>query len=137
MAESGDPRFGDAGRARRESPRAKPADPLGKRALFWAPTETGGERGTGSSPLGKHALFSDARANVEDVEGVLTNPIARRGPLVVTCSSCRAVSRIGLLDLIIFQFPIGFWLPRGRFDRRMTCPACRRRVWASVTLRHA
>jgi hypothetical protein len=26
------------------------------------------------------------------------------------------------------------WLPRRPFDRWMTCPACRRRSWTSVTL---
>jgi len=57
------------------------------------------------------------------------------GAFVVECSSCAAVTRVGVVDFLFFQFPVGFWLPRGRFDRRMTCPACRRRVWASVTLR--
>jgi hypothetical protein len=47
------------------------------------------------------------------------------------------VSRIGLVDLVLFQLPFGYWLPRGRFDRRMTCPACRRRTWASVTWRRS
>ncbi|MHB1584747.1 MAG: hypothetical protein ACYC0E_13455, partial [Acidimicrobiales bacterium] len=63
------------------------------------------------------------------------NPAANRGSFVVECGSCRSVSRVGLLDLLIFQLPFGAWLPRGRFDRRMTCPACRHRVWASVTVR--
>ena len=43
--------------------------------------------------------------------------------------------RVGALDLLIFQFPVGFWRPRRRFDHRMTCPSCRRRAWCSVTLR--
>jgi len=40
-----------------------------------------------------------------------------------------------VLDLLIFQFPVGVWLPRGRYDHRMTCPVCRKRAWCSVTLR--
>jgi hypothetical protein len=44
---------------------------------------------------------------------------------------------VGLLDLLIYQFPVGAWLPRGKYDRRMTCPSCRKRAWCSVTLRRA
>jgi hypothetical protein len=97
-------------------------DPLGKRALFWMP----GTEGT-ARPLGRRAFYSDA---VDDVQ-----PGAGQGPITVTCSGCGAVSRIGWLDFLIFQLPVGVWLPRGRFDRLMTCPACRRRRWVGVTLR--
>ncbi|MDA8358362.1 MAG: hypothetical protein M0Z95_19205 [Actinomycetota bacterium] len=58
-----------------------------------------------------------------------------RGSFIVSCSTCGAESRIGLLDLLIFQLPLGWWLPRGRYDHRMTCPACRRRAWVGVTVR--
>ena len=58
------------------------------------------------------------------------------GPFKVECERCGALSRIGLLELAVCQLPVGYWLPRGKFDRRMTCPACDHRVWASVTLRH-
>ncbi len=92
---------------------------------------------------GRRALFSPA-PSAETLDpspprdapaGPAGTPLASRGPIVVECSACRVVTRVGLLDFLIFQLPIGVWLPRGRFDRRMTCPACRRRVWASVTLR--
>ncbi len=114
-------------------------DPLGKRALFWVPAERPHDEGSGpraKGPVGKRALFSNAPAlpGVDDWPPA-ENPIADRGPFVVECSSCAAVTRVGVVDFLFFQFPVGFWLPRGRFDRRMTCPACRRRVWASVTLR--
>jgi len=44
------------------------------------------------------------------------------------------VTRVGLIDFLLLQFPLGAWLPRRVFDRWMTCPACRRRTWTSVTL---
>jgi hypothetical protein len=119
--------------------RASP-DPLGKRALFWVPgtqaaTSGPGARPARTPPLGKRALFSDAGTPVT-ADGAVPaeNPVGRRGAVTVVCGSCNAVSRIGLLDLLIFQFPIGVWVPGRRFDHRMTCPSCRRRVWASVTL---
>jgi hypothetical protein len=137
--------------ARREHP-----DPLGKRALFWVPARKPtpepsadppakgvvrarrtsdhlGARPRSRSPIGKSALFSNAVAH-EDVVGH-DNPIIAGGPIRVVCSRCGSTTWIGLLDLIIYQLPFGGWLPRGRFDHWMTCPACRKRVWASVTLR--
>ncbi len=111
---------------------------MGKRALFWAAPEANpqGEARGQAPPLGKHALFSGVPRTDEEPENDPTlNPIARRGPVTVECERCRAVSRVGVLDLLIYQFPIGYWLPRGKFDHRMSCPVCRRRTWASVTLR--
>jgi hypothetical protein len=55
----------------------------------------------------------------------------------VKCERCSEVSSIGVLDLLKFQLPVGIWLPRGRFDRRMKCPACHKRSWCSVTLRRS
>ncbi len=118
----------------------RPPDPLGRRALFWASGEpAAGEpehRRIRALPLGKRALFSAAHAS-DDVPGAQTseNPLTERGPLVVGCSKCGSVARIGLVDFVFLQFPVGFWFPRGRFGHRMTCPHCRRRVWASVTIR--
>lgn len=130
-------------RARSAAPphrRAAP-DPLGKRALFWvpapqpAPAGRGG-RIAGKAPLGKRALYSGAPAAAGTEEAVpADNPMVERGPITVTCSACGAVTRVGVLDFLIYQLPLGIWLPRGRFDHRMTCPSCRRRVWAGVTLR--
>jgi len=120
-------------------PTPRPPDPLGRRALFWA---AGGEpAGTrehraGQVPLGKRALFSAASVPDDELgREASENPLTGRGPVVVGCSSCGAVTRVSLVDLLFLQFPIGFWLPRGRFDHRMTCPSCQQRVWASVTLR--
>lgn len=116
---------------------SRPPDPLGRRAFFWLPVEEegvgGGRRAAGPDPMGKRALYSSAVApeGSAEVERLLVD----RGPITVTCSVCGAVSRIGILDFLIYQLPFGFWLPRGQFDHRMTCPSCRRRVWAGVTVR--
>jgi hypothetical protein len=120
----------------------KTVDPLGKRALFWVPStaEATAEPGAPGAavvlPVGKRALYSGARPESDSVRTTSDNPIAERGTFTVECQRCGQVSRIGLLDLLIYQFPIGAWLPRGKFDRRMTCPSCRRRSWCSVSLRH-
>jgi hypothetical protein len=124
-----------------DRPRDKAPDPLGKRALFWVPSSgEGGSRGTASGstvalPIGKRALFSGARAEPDSLLATSGNPLADRGSFTVLCERCTQSSHVGALDLLIFQFPIGVWLPRGRFDHRMTCPVCRKRAWCSVTLR--
>jgi len=136
---AGGPAPGPADRPIGASRRRRSPDPLGKRA-FWVPaapeTPAGRARASGRAPLGKRALYSQARPRpgVDDAPAP-ENPLADTGPISVECSSCGAVTRVGLVDFLLFQFPVGIWLPRGRFDRRMTCPSCRRRVWASVTLR--
>jgi hypothetical protein len=119
----------------------KAPDPLGKRALFWVPSAgEGGERparagSTVALPVGKRALYSGARPERDSLAVTSENPLAGRGAFTVECERCRQTSYVGFLDLLIFQLPIGVWLPRGRFDRRMTCPACRQRAWCSVSLR--
>jgi hypothetical protein len=121
--------------------REKPPDPLGKRALFWVPSaREGSAQGSAAGstvalPVGKRALFSGARAEPDSLLATSGNPLADRGSFTVVCERCGQSSHIGVLDLLIFQFPLGAWLPRGRFDRRMTCPVCRKRAWCSVTLR--
>ena len=123
------------------SRRDRPPDPLGRRALFWVPLagESGStapvDSGTVALPLGKRALYSGAAPAADSHIATSGNPLDERGAFTVECARCRQTSHIGVLDLIIFQFPVGIWLPRGRFDRRMTCPSCRKRAWCSVTLR--
>lgn len=90
----------------------------------------------GQDPLGKRALYSrsaESRGSwgPEPVE----SPKSGSGRISVTCSACDAVTRIGFFDFILLQLPVGIWIPRGAFDHWMTCPSCRRRVWAGVTLR--
>ncbi len=118
---------------------ASSPDPLGKRALFWAPparADSGAPQEAATVlPVGKRALYSGAPADEGDAPLTPENPLAARGAFTVRCQRCRQTSRVGLLDLVIFQFPFGAWLPRGSYDRRMTCPSCRRRAWCSVSLR--
>ena len=124
-----------------DGPRDKAPDPLGKRALFWVPSaaEASAEGNAAGStvalPVGKRALFSGARPEHDSLLATSGNPLADRGSFSVLCERCHQSSHVGVLDLLIFQFPVGVWLPRGRFDHRMTCPVCRKRAWCSVTLR--
>jgi hypothetical protein len=123
----------------------KAPDPLGKRALFWVPSggaEAGGAPGgseatTVALPVGKRALYSGARPESDSLLATSGNPLANRGTFTVECERCHQTAHVGVLDMLIFQLPIGVWLPRGRFDRRMICPTCRKRSWCSVTLRRA
>jgi hypothetical protein len=117
-------------------------DPLGKRALFWVPTageprsaEPGSSQATVPLPVGKRALYSGALAEPDSLATTSGNPLDERGSFTVECARCRQISHVVVLDLLIFQLPLGVWLPRGRFDHRMTCPTCRKRAWCSVTLR--
>ncbi len=124
-------------------------DPLGKRALFWMPVgaeavgddaDADGEfHGTAHArPAGKHALFSTAtpagEVDRETATATAGEPVPPRGVLTVVCSRCGSVSRVGLLEFAALHFPVGGWLPRRTFDRWITCPACRRRSWTSVSL---
>jgi hypothetical protein len=133
-------------------------DPLGKRALYWLPVDEQAVEGDGyeqhrrpalgtdtvqldpgrrhARPTGKHALFSAATpaGEEEGAEDAAAGPLPARGALVVACSSCGSVTRVRVIDFLWLQFPFGAWLPRRVFDRWMTCPACRRRTWTSVTL---
>ena len=122
--------------ARSRSSRAP--DPLGKRALFWVPSgnddPASGTRTT-VLPVGKRALYSGAPPEPDSGIATSDNPLAEHGIFTVECQRCRQTSHVGVLDLLIFQIPLGVWLPRRKFDHRMTCPSCRRRAWCSVTLR--
>ena len=122
----------------------KAPDPLGKRALFWVPTAVPASQSAGETsgtsvalPVGKRALYSGARPEPDSRAVTSGNPLDERGAFTVECQRCRQTSHVGALDLLIFQLPLGYWLPRGRFDRRMTCPSCRKRAWCSVTLRRS
>ena len=130
-------------------------DPLGKRALYWMPVGAEAEvesehtdlvgparQLTGeirhARPAGRHALFSDATPAGEPEPNrasvAADGPVPARGMLAVTCSRCGAVTRVGLVEFLVLQLPFGAWLPRRSFDRWMSCPACLRRTWTSVTL---
>ncbi len=124
-------------------PRAKgpkTPDPLGKRALFWVPAAGGSKEShpaatTVALPVGKRALYSGARAEKHSLLATSENPLVDRGTFTIECERCHQTSHVGLLDIFIYQFPFAGWLPRGKYDRRITCPSCRKRAWCSVTLR--
>ncbi len=132
-------------------------DPLGKRALFWAPAERdeGGPRRAAERDVpGKHALFSpEARAAVfkarpvspidpstshapRDLRPGSTGPGAGRGILsaiTVDCSTCGARSEIHMTEFVMLHLPVWLWRPGRGYTRFMTCPACRRRTWVSAS----
>jgi hypothetical protein len=127
-------------------------DPLGKRALFWAPAERdeGGPRRASERDVpGKHALFSEeARAAVLSGRPVATlehstprprtegRPPPRRGllsPIAVHCSLCGVRSEIHVAEFVVLHLPIWLWRPGRGYTRFMTCPACRRRTWVSAS----
>ena len=119
----------------------KAPDPMGKRALFWVPSvgeEVSIEQGLSAAlPMGKQALYSGALPESDSPATMSDNPLDERGNFTVECARCRQISHIGVLDLLIFQLPLGVWRPLRRFDHRMTCPSCRKRTWCSVTLRRS
>ncbi len=132
-------------------------DPLGKRALFWAPAErdeTGPRRAAERDVPGKYALFSDeARA------AVTARPVApfERAPqhapgrshlprtpasggmrgilssITVDCATCGARSDVHVSEFLMLHLPIWLWRPGRGYTRFMTCPACRRRTWVSAS----
>jgi hypothetical protein len=106
--------------------------------LFWVPEpapDLADSGGVTSMGFGKQALYSGSGPEPADAPVRIEPPGVEGGTFVVRCQRCEAVRSVGLLDLARAQFPLGLWLPRGRFDRRMRCPACHKRSWCSVSLR--
>ena len=98
-------------------------DPLGRRALFGPPQVMGAVRRVGD---GKESLYSAA-----------SPPPAERawGTVVVECSSCRARTRISLVEFAWRHLPVWLWVPWLRYSQLMSCPACERRTWLGVSCR--
>ncbi len=92
-----------------------------------SPGSRSGDTVTGLRRPGRHALFSPGTPGAG-------RDRSAGGLFRVSCSSCGSVSCIGLLELVRCMLPAPLWLPRRAFDRWMTCPACRRRTWTSLTL---
>jgi hypothetical protein len=112
-------------------------DPLGKRALFWAPAERQEEapfRSEHETVRGRHALYSVADAvqppQAARPRGVLGGIV---GPIVVECSSCRARTQVETFEFVMLHLPVWLWRPGKGFTRLMVCPSCRRRTWTSVS----
>ena len=79
---------------------------------------------------GRRAFFSAADEDVEP-----ESPLANHGPFVVTCSACKGVTRVALLDLAVYAWPVMLWRPARQFDRWLRCPSCGKRRWLSVAYR--
>ncbi len=127
-------------------------DPLGKRALFWAPAQRdeGGPRRPAERDVpGKHALFSDEaravghQAAPRRLHGACAAPrpaVPPPGPIggilssiTVDCATCGARSEIHVTEFLMLHLPIWLWRPGRGYTRFMTCPACRRRTWVSAS----
>jgi hypothetical protein len=117
-------------------------DPLGKRALFWAPAERAADPvlpGEEPEDAGKYALFSRFSDGLDDQGGQAPGAPAGPGPaglvapVEVHCSSCGATSQVDLARYLLLHLPFFFWRPGRGFTRFMTCPACRRRTWVSAS----
>ena len=116
-------------------------DPLGKHALFWVPSGESAEGSATSSgptvalPVGKRALFSGHGASRDSRIATSANPLDARGTFTVVCERCRRDRARRCPRPAHLPVPDRGLVAPGRFDRRMTCPTCRRRSWCSVTLR--
>ena len=116
-------------------------DPLGKRALFWAPAtraDTPFRPGEEGDDVGKYALFSRFSDEVEDAGGPPEEHRAPAAvgllpPVEVHCSSCGTRSDVDVVRYLGLHVPFFLWRPGRGFTRFMVCPACRRRTWVSAS----
>lgn len=117
-------------------------DPLGKRALFWAPAERVEDqiRPGEEEPedVGKYALFSHFSDSIDEEQPDPGLPAFGRGgalipPVHLHCSSCGARSEVDVMGYFALHVPFFLWRPGRGFTRFMICPACRRRTWLSAS----
>jgi hypothetical protein len=102
---------------------ASGSDPLGRRALFWAPGVRPDERGhEAPEATGRRALFSA--------------PAPRPGTMVLACSSCGVHTRMTYADFVRRHFPFWLWIPGRRSSHLLPCPACGRRTWLEAIFRN-
>jgi hypothetical protein len=102
-------------------------DPLGKRALFWAPAERSedgpGPQASEEEVRGRHALFS------------IPEERTRKGlHVILDCSHCGSRTEVDPFQYVLLHFPLFLWRPGRGYTRLMTCPACRKRTWISASL---
>jgi hypothetical protein len=88
----------------------------GKRALFT------GRLVEDSSADGKQAFFSGA-----DRTG---------GTVAIECSRCGGTTHLSAVEAARLLTTFGMWVPGRAFSRRLRCPACNRRAWVAVRIRH-
>ncbi len=80
-------------------------DPLGKRALYGAPSATANTEAPLVLPVGKRALYSATQRRMDGKDGAAGAGAAGRGSFTVRCQRCGQTSHVGLLHLLIFQIP--------------------------------
>ena len=98
------------------------SDPLGRRALFWAPGMRSDEREhEAPETSGRRALFSP--------------PAPSRGTLVLGCSSCGVRTRVTYAEFARRHLPFWLWIPGRKYSRLLACPACGRRTWLEADFR--
>ena len=103
----------------RATGRRRSLDPQGRRALFETPVSAARDTIRSGNPRdGKEALYSSGPP--------------QSGTVVVTCSSCKARSRINLTDLGLRWLTGTIWIPGRRDGHWMRCPSCQKRTWCSV-----
>jgi hypothetical protein len=102
-------------------------DPLGKRALFWAPAER-----RDPDPLAPRANEPGRRALFSAPE-----PEPAVGDVLLDCSACHSRSRVSYVELARLHLPFWLWIPGRRYSRLLHCPACDRRTWVRVTFRRS
>ncbi len=118
-------------------------DPLGKRALFWAPAGRTDDA-PDTRPAGKRALFS--AYSEPDPPRPAARPRRRAAPapaaedgrggfgrLWLQCGTCGGRRAVDLLTYARLHLPVFVVRPGRGFTRFMTCPTCRRRTWLSVS----
>jgi hypothetical protein len=77
---------------------------------------------------GKDALFSNQTPPLGGV------PL---GALTVACSACRVTTTVTLAQAVLSAIPsVHLFLIRRRYPSWMRCPACHRRTWVSLGIRH-
>lgn len=101
-------------------------DPLGKRALFSVET-----RGRAPGTVDPNADGMEAHRPISaDDRFDAARP--RLGTVVVSCSECRARTRLTLADLLGRSLPLPLWNPLSKHSRLLRCPSCEVRTWAHV-----
>ena len=103
----------------RPTNRRRSLDPQGRRALFETPVSAARDTIRSGNPReGKEALSSSGPP--------------QPGTVVISCSSCKARSRINLTDLGLRWLTGTIWIPGRRDGHWMRCPSCQKRTWCSV-----
>jgi hypothetical protein len=119
-------------------------DPLGKRALFWAPaTRVEDPPRPGDEvpeDVGKYALYTrfsdplpDAAAETDRPSSFPPGVMGLVPPVEMACSSCGARSQVDVLRYLALHAPFFLWRPGRGYTRFMTCPSCRHRTWLSAS----